>query len=72
MLLKIAIIILLFAILLSLGSGLFFMIRDKGQTQRTAKALTVRITLSIGLFVLLMVAYAAGLITPHGIYPSPP
>jgi len=72
MLLKIAIIILLFAILLSLGSGLFFMIRDKGQTQRTVKALTVRITLSIGLFVLLMVAYAAGLITPHGIYPSPP
>jgi hypothetical protein len=72
MLLKIAIIILLFAILFSLGSGLFFMIRDKGQTQRTAKALTVRITLSIGLFVLLMVAYAAGLITPHGIYPSPP
>ena len=72
MLLKIAIIILLFAILFSLGSGLFFIIRDKGQTQRTAKALTVRITLSIGLFVLLMVAYAAGLITPHGIYPSPP
>jgi hypothetical protein len=48
------------------------MIRDKGQSHRTLKALTVRITLSVGLFILLMVAYATGLITPHGIYPVAP
>jgi hypothetical protein len=69
---KIAVIILLFVILFSLGSGLVFMIRDKGQSHRTLKALTVRITLSVGLFILLMVAYATGLITPHGIYPVAP
>lgn len=69
---KIAVIILLFVILFSLGSGLVFMIRDKGQSHRTVKALTVRITLSVGLFILLMIAYATGLITPHGIYPVAP
>jgi hypothetical protein len=72
MLFKIAVVILLFIILFSLGSGLVFMIRDKGQSHRAVKALTVRITLSVGLFILLMIAYATGLITPHGIYPVAP
>jgi ABC-type multidrug transport system permease subunit len=48
------------------------MIRDKGQSHRAVKALTVRIALSVGLFILLMIAYATGLITPHGIYPGTP
>ena len=60
------IIILLFLILLSLGFGLFFLIRDHGQSRRTVKALTVRIGLSVALFVLLLLAYAAGLITKAG------
>jgi hypothetical protein len=47
------------------------MIRDKGQSDRTIKALTLRIALSVGLFLLLLIAYATGLITPHGIYPVP-
>ena len=34
-----------------------------------ARALTVRIVLSIALFVLLMLAWYAGLITPHGVIP---
>ncbi len=71
MLVKIAVVIVLFIILISLGSGLFFMIRDKGQSDRTIKALTLRIALSVGLFLLLLIAYATGLITPHGIYPVP-
>jgi hypothetical protein len=71
MLVKIAVVIVLFIILISLGSGLFFMIRDKGQSNRTIKALTLRIALSVGLFLLLLIAYATGLITPHGIYPVP-
>jgi uncharacterized membrane-anchored protein len=44
------------------------MIRDKGQTDRTVKALTVRVILSIALFIFLMVAFATGLLTPHSIY----
>ncbi len=57
------------AILASLFSGMFFMLRDKGQTTRTAKALTVRIALSVSLFGLLMLAVATGHLKPHGIYP---
>lgn len=72
MLFKLAVITILIAVFFSLGSSLIFMIKDKGRTQRTAKALTVRISLSLALFMLLMVGYAAGLITPHGIYPTVP
>ena len=68
MLIKIIIVFMLLLILLSLGSGLVYLIKDNGRSERTVKALTVRITLSLILFILLMVAFATGLITPHGIY----
>ncbi|CDI01276.1 conserved exported hypothetical protein [Candidatus Competibacter denitrificans Run_A_D11] len=64
---KIVVIVLLLMILASLGSGLFFLINDRGKNRRTVKALTFRIGLSVALFLLLMLAYAAGLIKPHGI-----
>jgi hypothetical protein len=57
------------AILVSLGSGMVFLVKDKGQSLRTAKALTVRITLSVVLFGLLMLGIFTGHIKPHGIYP---
>lgn len=60
-----------FLILTSLGSGLYYMLKDKGHGQRTVKALSLRITLSLFLFILLFIAYAAGWIAPHGIYPQP-
>ena len=41
------------AILVSLASGLFFLVRDRGKTQRTVTALSVRVTLSLLLLVLL-------------------
>lgn len=69
---KIAIVILLVTILISLASGLVFLIRDKGKSERTVKSLTLRIALSIALFVLLFIGFAAGLIKPHGINPSAP
>jgi hypothetical protein len=50
-------------ILLSLGSALYFLIRDQGQSTRTVKALAVRVALSIGLFLLLMIAYKLGFIS---------
>jgi len=49
-------------ILFSLGSALFFLIRDKGQSTRTVKALAVRVALSIALFLLLMIGYKLGFI----------
>jgi hypothetical protein len=67
MLIKIVVILMLLLIFASLGSSLVFMIRDQGRGPRAVKALTVRIALSVSLFLLLMLAYATGLITPHGL-----
>lgn len=67
MLVKGFIVLVLLLILASLGSALYSMLADDGQSERTVKALTVRISLSIALFILLMIGYATGLITPHGL-----
>ena len=60
---KIVVILFLVFIVGSLGSALYFMVKDKGQGERAVKALTVRITLSIVLFALLMLGFYFGLIT---------
>jgi hypothetical protein len=64
---KILIIIILFAIVGSLGSALFHLSRGKGDSKKMARALTIRVGLSLILFILLMVAWYNGLITPHGV-----
>jgi hypothetical protein len=63
---KIVIIAFLILILGSLGSALYYLVRDKGSSTRTVKALTVRISLSIALFVLLMAGYYFGFIPRTG------
>ncbi len=70
MLTKIIIVLFLFAIIGSLFSGLFFLMRDKGASERTVKALTIRVSLSVLLFILLMIAFATGVLQPHGITPG--
>jgi FtsH-binding integral membrane protein len=60
--LKIAVILVFVAILASLGSALFFLVSDRGQSKRTVKALAMRVALSLGLFLLLMAGYYFGLI----------
>ncbi len=62
---RIAILVTLFVIIASLGSGLFYLIRDRGQSRRTLNALTLRITLSVILFLLILIGYATGVITPN-------
>jgi cytochrome bd-type quinol oxidase subunit 2 len=64
---KVLIVVVLVAIVASLGSGLFHLVKDDGQSKRMVNALTVRIALSVLLFVLLFVAWKSGLIEPHGI-----
>ena len=64
---KILVVVIFIAILASLGSALVFLIKDSGGSTRTAKALTARIGISVGLFALLFVLWWLGLITPHGI-----
>lgn len=50
-------------ILVSLFSALYFLLKDKGTSERTVKALTVRVILSVLLFALLMLGYRFGFIT---------
>jgi hypothetical protein len=65
---RILVIAMLVLIVGSLGSALWFLIRDKGTSERTVKALTVRISLSIGLFLLLMAGYYFGIIPKTGLH----
>jgi hypothetical protein len=54
-------------IIASLGSALFFLMRDKGKSNRTVQALAMRVGLSISLFLMVLVAYKLGWITPTGL-----
>jgi len=65
MIFKLVVVAILVFIVASLGLAMFSLIREGGQSERTLKALTVRIALSVALFVLLLVGYATGLITPN-------
>jgi cytochrome bd-type quinol oxidase subunit 2 len=62
---KLLVIAVLLAILASLGSGLFFLVKDKDESRRVLRALTIRIALSVALFLLLIVAWFTGLIEPN-------
>ena len=57
---KIVAIIVILVILVSLASAGFFLVKDGGKTKRTVNALTVRISLSVALFLFLMFGYWMG------------
>jgi hypothetical protein len=66
--------VLLFAaIVASLASAALALVRRRQDPKHDrgamVRALTVRISLSVLLFVLLMLGWAAGLIEPHGVVP---
>jgi len=54
-------------ILISLGSALYQLARSGGDSKKMVRSLTIRIGLSVALFLLLMVLWYAGVITPHGL-----
>lgn len=68
---KIVIIVGLFAILIALASAGFFMLRkpgsDDARGKRMARALAVRVALSVGLFLFILLAYWLGWIAPTGL-----
>jgi len=64
---KFVIVIVLFGIVASLGQALFAMSSGHGDSQQMVRALTVRISLSVALFLSLMICWYFGLIDPHGI-----
>lgn len=64
---RLLVIVIFLLILFSLGSALFYLVNDKGSTDRTVKALTIRISLSLALFIILMASYYFGLIPAQGL-----
>ncbi len=66
MLIKVLIVACLLGIIASLGKGLFHLVNDKDDSKRMVNALTVRVVLSLALFILLFIAWRQGMIQPHG------
>ena len=64
---KLLIIGVLIVILYNLGAGLYYMMVDKGKSDRTVKSLSWRIGLSVGLILLVILGIYTGVIKPHGI-----
>jgi apolipoprotein N-acyltransferase len=50
-------------IVVSLFSGLYYVWKDRGRSDRAVKALTIRVVLSIVLFLLLIISYQLGFLT---------
>ena len=63
---KALIVIALLIVVVSLGQALFAMASGPQNSGRVLKALTVRISISVALFIALMVAWRFGWIEPHG------
>lgn len=64
---KIIVLLLIVLILFSLASGLYYLVKDKGSSERTVKALTWRVGLSVALFLLLVAGYYLGFIPKTGL-----
>ena len=62
LLVKLLIVVLLLAIIASLFSGLFFLVKDDGKEKRTVKALTFRIGFSVLAILVIVIAGLTGLI----------
>jgi hypothetical protein len=63
---KLIVLVMLAAIVASLGASLFFLYRDQDGSTRVLKVLKIRVALSIVLVVFLVVAYSLGWIAPRG------
>ncbi len=51
----------------SLASALFFLVRDRGQTRNTLRALGFRVGFSIALFAFILIAHYLGWIQSTGV-----
>ena len=66
---KVVVIVAMFAIVASLLSGAVFLVRDESSSRRVVRALTWRISLSVGLLVGLLILVAVGAVEPSGPLP---
>jgi hypothetical protein len=64
---RIVILLLVVVVVASLFSGLYFVYKDKGNTNRAVIALTIRIAVSLLVFAILIVSYYFGWIGDRGL-----
>ena len=64
---KVFIVALLFIVIASLGSALFYMMKDRGDSKRMVRALTIRISVSVVAFLLILLFAATGIIEPNSV-----
>ena len=57
----------LLVIVWNLGTALYYLLVDRGQSKRTVNALTRRIGFSVALILLIVLGIWTGVIQPHGI-----
>ena len=62
--LDVLILLVMFGILVSLASGLYFLVRDRGKSNRTVTSLTVRVSLAVVLLILLAWGFSTAVIAP--------
>lgn len=62
---KMVIAIMLLGVMISLGSALFSMTKAEDRSARMLNALTIRVIMSIGLIIVLVVSWELGYIEPH-------
>jgi len=53
----ILIILTMLGIIISLGMGLYFLVKDRGETRRTVWSLTIRVGLAVLLLVILAIGF---------------
>ena len=64
---RLVVFLVLASIVVSLGVALYHLATGRGESGKLLRSLTVRIGLSVALFVVLMLAWRFGLIQPHGL-----
>lgn len=66
---KILVFVLLIAVVVSLGSALFGLVKDEPGKRRVVNSLTWRVALSAALLLVLAIGYLTGELAPHGLMP---
>lgn len=64
---KILVLAVILIIVYNLFRALYFMVKGQGDSKAMARSLTYRVAFSVGLFLLLIILFATGLIQPHGV-----
>lgn len=64
---KAALVVMLFVVIFNLGQALYFMMHDKGKSNRSVWALTRRVALSIILIIMVVIGIWMGWLQPHNI-----